>query len=57
MSIRAAKRTGRIYLLSTLNGICNELSEFDNYMLIESLILDILVELGSQHRLNEMNTI
>ena len=44
-------------LLSTLNGICDELSEFDNYMLVESLILHILVELGSQHRLNEMNTI
>jgi hypothetical protein len=57
LNISSATRAGRENLLPTLNGICDELSEFNNYMFIESFIFYVFVELGSQHGLDEMNTI
>jgi hypothetical protein len=56
-SVRAARPTDCENVLSTLNGVGDELSEFYNYVLVESFILHVFIELGSQHRLNEMYTI
>jgi hypothetical protein len=43
--------------LSTLHCVGDKLLQLDDYILVELLVVDEVIELGSKHRLNKVDSI
>jgi hypothetical protein len=50
-------RPGSANALSTLHGVEHKVGELDHHVLVELLALDLVVQLGGEHRLDEILSI